>query len=390
MEDWKQNAKFSPRIFAQPSPSLYSPTLYPPHIFCFSLLCGVMAYSFSETLESLPTPLQKLAKEPVWWAFLGSLGIHGIIFAVMPFVSLSTPLSDESEIQREVSVIELEPGDLERVPDFSESQIEIPAIPDADDFYDDDFYSFDFGDQDDALDEFDNTVPPLAAPPPLDFSWPLPPPPITFNPTPPAPTPPTPAPSEPSPDSITAPTEPLPTPEETLDPPQDSPVSPDVPPQTPEADSPDAPPQQSVTERLLAEQAELQELFTFNGEGTTQEDANLAFGAWFYEGLGKNLEELQQVELTPPFPAIACPIWKGDDIAAVYGATVDANGVPAEDPVLIQSAGYEFFNREALKAIQQAEIPNESGEGQAFLITVRFVYDEAACPIDTPEDEAVS
>jgi TonB family protein len=74
----------------------------------------------------------------------------------------------------------------------------------------------------------------------------------------------------------------------------------------------------------------------------------------------------------------------------VYGATVDAEGVPVEDPTLIQSSGYEFFNREALKVIQQAEIPNESSAPQAFLITVRFMYDEAACPIRRPDEEAVS
>ncbi len=355
-----------------------------------------MAHSFSETLDALPTPLQRLAKEPVWWAFLGSLGVHGIIFAVMPFISLPTPLRAESEIQREVSVIELEPGELSRVPDFSESQIEIPAIPDSEAFDRDDFYSFDdFSAQDNPMEDLDDYVPPLAPPPALDFSWPLPPPPVTFNPSPPVVTPPqAPATPDPAPaplppeDASPTPAPPL-NPEVTPNQPQDS-DSLGNSPQPPIQGQSDTPSEERITERLMAEQAQLQELFTFNTEGTTEEDANLAFGTWFYEGLGKSLDELRQVELTVPFPAIACPVWKGDAIAAVYGTTVGSDGVPADDPQLIQSSGYEFFNREALKAIQQAEIPNESSEEQAFLFTVRFIYDEVACPIHSQNQEAVS
>lgn len=68
--------------------------------------------------------------QPVFWAAIASLGLHGILFAALPSFSSGTPDLDD----RTVSVVELSDEDLQRLPDFPE--LDIPDLPNVEDPYD--------------------------------------------------------------------------------------------------------------------------------------------------------------------------------------------------------------------------------------------------------------
>jgi hypothetical protein len=76
-------------------------------------------------------------------------------------------------------------------------------------------------------------------------------------------------------------------------------------------------------------------------------------------------------------------------LAAIYGVVVDPEGAIAEDPRLVLSSGFEYFNQKALEAIATYEFPNETESDRPYLVDVVFEYSEEICPSPAlPAEEA--
>lgn len=84
----------------------------------------------SSPLQSLPAPLRSILRDPTAIAVLASIGMHGLLWAVLPYLPLSAAQPTEADIQREVGLVELSPEELARVPQFdTQTTIPIPGVP---------------------------------------------------------------------------------------------------------------------------------------------------------------------------------------------------------------------------------------------------------------------
>jgi outer membrane biosynthesis protein TonB len=121
-----------------------------------------------------------------------------------------------------------------------------------------------------------------------------------------------------------------------------------------------------------------------NSTGTTTEEANLAFGDWFYNQLGREENDFQEEEIPATYPPEACPL--EIEPAAVYGIVVNSEAEVVDEPKLIQSSGFQLFNQKALEAIAAYEFENESDSDQVYLVTVKFDHTAESCqaPADDP------
>lgn len=353
-----------------------------------------MAISFRSWIESLPPPVQRLMHQPVWWASVASVGVHGIIFILLPFMSLPKAESREPDLQRQVSIIELGPQELSRVPDFSTPDIDLPPIPDGSDFYS--FEGFDDSDDPDDLLKPDPVPLPSAPlrfpfPPPPAIQWPIVRRPTIPSPqpqTPPTP-PPTPSPDTPPPENTN---ETNPSPDDSNASETDAPNE-DTNPTASEGNSGNPDEQAPETaeqrnERLiaqqLAEQEELQRRFTYNEE--LRNAAGRAFEAWKDQAEQANISAggVAETVIRLPYPGVACPI--GQDVTVWIGAFVDEGNKVIETPapVVISSSGFEYFDQKALEAIATHNFNNETGVGQAYSIEVVFDHSEEACGPSNP------
>ncbi len=328
-----------------------------------------------------------MSQQPYWWAAVASLGAHGVFFALLPFIPASFSSAEEPDIRRTVPLVELTAEEMRRLPNVSTPGLELPPLPD------DDLYSL----NDPELgSEFDFSIDPLEPKP--RFSDPymppipyIPPPPVFNIPFPSAPPPqvtrsqPQPSPSvQPSPPPETTPPQPRPS---------ESPLYSQRPAETvPELDqlgasvnapSTDEQVQQARAQqmqRLLAQQQELREQFAYNPEGTSGDAANVTFGEWFYNKLGReNPDDLLREDIALPYPRSACPI--GQTVLARFGVTLGQDGAVVADEIqLLQSSGFAFFNQRAEEAIATHEFVNESRGEAPYLVTVTFEYNQEDCP----------
>ena len=328
--------------------------------------------SSTQAIEILPAPIQQFLREQGWWAPAASLGVHAIIFALLPFISLPVTLGDEAEIQRRVSVIELDATDLERIPDFSEPEIDIPPIPEASDFYTFDDY---------APPPPVDPLPPIDLPPVPSFgNWRdqfrLPPLPLPTSPVEPQPTPNPPL-TEPLP-PLTGPTS---EPSEENDPPIEEPPT-----LTREEI---AQLNQTRQQEWLARNQELQQQFTFNPPSAQSiRDAVSVWRETAEQADINNGGVLEGIKL--PYPATACVLRHTEDITATLGIFVDVEGKVLEEPepqTLITS-GFEFFDNKALEAIASHEFEDQSEENQAHTVEVTFEYTPESCSNDPSENDA--
>jgi len=86
--------------------------------------------SYSTMLQSLPAPLRSLLHEPTYIAAIASVGVHGLLWVVLPHLPLSAGQPTEAEIQRQVGLVELTPEELARVPQFdAQANLPIPNAP---------------------------------------------------------------------------------------------------------------------------------------------------------------------------------------------------------------------------------------------------------------------
>lgn len=367
--------------------------------------------TYRSFLTNLPLPLQRWMSDPSSWAVVGSIGVHGIILAILPFLSWPAPENTEPDIEDRVSVIELGPDGLARVPNFD--PVERPPFPDDfstrtnEDFTLDDFFDLPT-----------TSIPePAPRPQPLPspstprqrtFTWPSIPlpssPPVRSRP--PIQTPITPSnrpPVEPDPET------PAPEPDQATPTTPDSAIAQEpsetdaAEPETPHPDqadtesdaiaaNPDADasnPAEPATpqERLLAEQQRLQQQFAY--EAPTETDITDAFSAWNAAATNANIQQGEPINLEISQSLLTCPL--GKDVTVVLGVFVSADNEVLSEPgpqVLI-SSGYDFFDKESKEFAAAHDFENQSGEQQAYAATLQFTYDADACPNAPSPQEAI-
>src|SRR6476646_11174225 len=80
--------------------------------------------SYGSFLKSLPQAL----RQPTGIATIASLGVHGLLWIVLPILPLASKTT-ESEAQRSVQLVELTPAEQSRLPSFATPQLSLPHLP---------------------------------------------------------------------------------------------------------------------------------------------------------------------------------------------------------------------------------------------------------------------
>jgi len=363
--------------------------------------------SFRSLVQTLPVQFRQMTRQPGWWAVVSSVGFHGLLFVVLPLLPTPSSRASEPDILDPVAVVELGPDEIGRLPDFSDSDVTLPPLPDGEELYS-------FGDDFDEFSELDpdlpssapipspfpslSTLPPL---PPLPSRTPLPRP-QTFGDlfrqspsiSPGSPLPSTevePAPVE-EPEAPQAEDSPANSADDLRPQPTDEAAVPEPSEPSPPEPNPDEIAQQRQ-EALLAEQQRLQELFTFNPFG--ESDVENAFSAFNNSAKSIDATEGEPLTLSLPYPSGACPLnfEEGQVIQVVWGAFVDSEKqvLGSPEPILIYSSGYKFFDDIAREAIASGSftelISNDAGVNRAYVVTVEFTYSSENCPMTSPADE---
>lgn len=344
---------------------------------------------FKTRSATLTQKLQEIRRNPSAISALASLGLHGLLFTIFPFLPDTALKATEPEIQRSVDIVELTPQEQQRLPDFSTTvpPIELPPITQAPQPNNSDLFSLTDPPQPPSSDLPSDDS--LLAPPLPIFIPPLPPPTqipsfsIQIPPTPaqPAPIRPSPSPQatnspQSSPSPTATPAEPLPSVAVEQGPETSQPQA------STEQPSPAPRTEEQIRQDLVARQQELRELYTYNSTGTSEGDGQIAFLTWFREAFGKDFGEGDSKpalkETTAEYPRQACLLKQTR--RAVVGVVVDAENQIISEPKVLQSSGYRLFNQEALKVVESYAFENSTGKEQPYLIGVKFEYNEETCP----------
>lgn len=392
--------------------------------------------SYWSFMKSLPIAL----RQPTGIATIVSVGVHGLLWVVLPVLPLSSKTT-ESEVQRPVALVELTPAEQSRLPSFATPQLSLPPLPKTTNL----FPSLPSLQSSNSLPSTSSPYNlPLFPPPPTGFSFspslPLPAP--IGAPTTQIPIPDTPRSSESSqsskptiafqeqpgldllqqnsdafqsqnspqlpqleeaaplsvnppfsppaiaPDSApptTAPTEaPNNSPEPTSPPtsaPTEQAATPTTPPPTP-GPRPDKIPAAAIA-RLREAQQRQQELFAYDATGTSNEEASGTLADWTEQTSQSTGKDFKRLELKPSYPTAACP--RKLNGQATFGVVVDADGKIVGELTRIQSAGYRLLNQKAEEALRAYEFEG-TGESQAYLVSLPFTYSSDACV--APSEEA--
>jgi TonB family protein len=83
------------------------------------------------------------------------------------------------------------------------------------------------------------------------------------------------------------------------------------------------------------------------------------------------------VNLTGNYPATACSRQLAG--TAVYGVTVDGQGRLSSEPQLIKSAGFPIFNQQAAGEVRSTRFNNPSGESRIYQVRVSFAPNPEVC-----------
>ena len=323
---------------------------------------------------------------PAQLCLLASVALH---LLVLRFGIPTIKFNDESG-RREVSIIELNPEQQDRLPNLS-PQLNTPdtPVPDISDLppVDTSEPAAPFAIPKDLIPGIGNNsdLPPIVIPPPPDFSnlppitditlppvgdisnLPLPPEITTedFKTEPPQ-APPT---TNQQPDKpANPPTQAKPTAK-----PESKPVEPN------EAAKPQVKPtpEQIAAQKVQQSQERIRKLsqsLTKKEKGTTDEEARKNYVAW----LAKVQDiEPEAIEVTGTYPRDACiRRLKG---TTVYGVVVDVEGnVVALD--LIKGAEYSVFDEAAGEEIIRSVLDNDTEKPKPYQITVNYEYDAEICP----------
>jgi hypothetical protein len=393
--------------------------------------------SSSVSAKRLPAAARQLLQQPTAISAIASLGMHALLFVLLPILPYAALTEAEPEIRRSVEVVELTPEEQNRLPEFSSAQVDLPPLfpdsptgdlpplplpkpstpPPADGLFSDPFF---------------NTPIPNFSFPIFPQSVPLPPPVAQQPPKPPEPAPPQTAPSlqpeaQPSPEgdrpTITlrpgglpilpegsenpaAPTQP---PSDRLNPPQSddrvaaNPESTAESPAAPAEPSPQARSDEEIVAALRQDvEARRQEIFlqrqlAYNPAGTDQDpnyNPGSAWAQWMQslEESGVNLSnvgdnsQFPQTAIEIPFPEAACEAVE-QDVSAVFGVVVNGEGAPVGDYAVLRSSGYEYFNTVGGESILASTFENPAGKDLPYQITVTFPYSAEACASSEPNSE---
>jgi hypothetical protein len=337
--------------------------------------------SYSALIQSLPSPMRLVLKDPLGVSMLASVGLHGLFWVFLPSLPNSLTAPQEPEIQREVGVVQLTSEELKRIPTSELPQQPVVSLPQS------------------SIPPFPSRSPnqysfsPLPTQPAIPYLPPFPtslyipsytPP--TFS-LPPLPslrsTPPirdgrsTPSPS-PS-------TQPVPTPQPRIEYPNltgrasttqlnDLQVSP-----RPGVSASPTPSPQTLAEANRQLQERFRRLLTYNAQGTRREDGNTAFGTWFYQELGRrSLEDLVSETINAPYPREACFLRRS--IQVVYGVVVSSDNKISGEPRKLLSSGYPIFDQRALEALQDHAFNNGTDADQTYQVNINFEYSGQVCP----------
>ncbi len=385
--------------------------------------------SQSSLLRSLPPTLRRAAQQPTYWATLFSVGIHGLLWVTLPMVPSNSAELEEPDLRRTVPLVELSPDQVSRLPDLSEPSSSPDFSASALDEYDlsqyleepydtDSFETEDYSDY--SYDDYSSIIPTPNIPPSLtweDYIEPYP------NETYTDPYPqqeelyiqpdlqPDVAPEvEPEPQAEAPPVieefeyddfgeapQTLPELDELAVVPSNIDES-DTPPTSDEIETtPEVPPSDENTSEpepidpLIAEQQALREQLTYNEEGTSRADADLAFLDHYYINQGQAdvdaIRDEQRFRLNAPFPRAACSLQQTID--AYFGLRIDeAGNVVEEDLQLMRSSGYPLFNDAGREFLLEEDLSEFFVEDHnLYLVNVMFEFDETRCPvIFTPND----
>lgn len=354
---------------------------------------GFMSSSFS---KALLLNLRRIGLNPSAIPALLSLGVHGLLFAILPVLPYAAFELTEPHDERSVDVVELTDDELSRLPDFSTAQIELPPI-----FQDSPTNSSNL-----PLVPLPNQPPnpstfnsPLFPSSPWSSSITIPsfpplPPPISTAPPPRSPVAPPPEAEPPVEEE---------TPQTALDevvPDEENPVAAEdtepAPIDTEQETIPDSPPPQRSDEEIIAGLMQEQEAMRERIAQLSQDDTGIgdeavlgnlgewaeAIGAWF-EG---NQQKFDQINLKEPtlvagvYPEIACELQASR--FAWVGVLVDAEGrvidEPGFAPRLIHGSGYRIFNEQAI-VDAKAHTFEPTGEKEAYLVQVDYEYPNPTC-----------
>jgi Gram-negative bacterial TonB protein C-terminal len=83
------------------------------------------------------------------------------------------------------------------------------------------------------------------------------------------------------------------------------------------------------------------------------------------------------VNLTGNYPAVACSRQLAG--TAVYGVTVDGQGRISGEPQLIQGAGFPIFNQQAAREVRLTRFNNPSGDSRIYQVKVSFAPNPETC-----------
>lgn len=342
----------------------------------------------------------------MFWAVVGSLGVHVLFWIVAPFLPESDRRS-ESEIQRPVELVELSPAEKERLPDFLAEDVPLPEVAPSASLPTPQNTPLTQGPSRPQV-RFSPILPPFfVPPPPSEFPTYRP----SFRPrtrttivqpsaqpsvsvaTPSPSVAPSPSPS-PSPSRAATPS---PSPTESPSPNgtegQGTTETPPTRPETggrPRYNRPNNAARPTSPQLVAARQAQAEqpELFAFNPSGTTADEIGQADVNWLNEvnelldgdldPILFNEEEYPRVEITAPYPEEAC-IQRLEGTAMV-GLVVGADGTPLEgsEPRILRSSGYGFLNERA-KDLAQNYAFEQSENPTAYRIFVSFAPDQEVC-----------
>lgn len=393
--------------------------------------------SYLSLIKSLP----ELLSQPSGIATVASLGLHGVLWVLLPVLPLASKTT-EAEIQQPVQLVELTPAEINRLPNFATPQISLPPLPKSNNLYP-------------PLPplQSSNSLPSLGAPFPSSSSLFAPPPSISFAPStalpppvmfPPPPTtridiPDTPAPPrqnsrptitfqpQPGLDELQRNSQLTVEPNELPDLQAADPSAADLFPQTaPPSDPATTEPASNTTEPAAQPTAipETQPSETPTPQPNqtpppTEQAANPAVPTdraakipeaaiaqlrasqeryrelYTFNPAGTTAEEVTSNIETWSQQALeaAGKEWKPLEVPptypeaacpkklegkAVFGVLVDAEGKIIDAPVLVQSTGYNLLNQQAQNDVAAYEFP-ATGEKQPYLVTLPFTYSGDAC-----------
>lgn len=341
-----------------------------------------MAYTSSQSSASSSRPLWK---DPFFWGAAISLGMHGLLWVIVPLLP-SAGDRTEDEVQRPVELVELGPAEQDRLPDFLTDDIRFPQTAPPQTFTN------------------DFTTDPIPAESPLPMTPQLPP--FLIPP----PSPPDDSrdtqlnqrrqdlfsPSSENQDSSTSVAIESPDPPTEADDP--SPEATESPEPTDPSPLPAIPPQ---LQALIQEQESQSERFTFDDTGTTNQEAIEAFVEWgeaAVAALGDDYNDSDAyspsdapvVEVTAPYPVEACirnlSLEEGQEVVqgtAVLGVVTQPGGFPMDDPApqVLRSSGYAFLNDRAKEIAMNEELYEIVSRRVGYQVYVTFPPEGAErCP----------